>query len=104
MMNNWISYRTYALLGAVPVVGLWFWLANYGGLQVLLPSAVLALLAVFGIVGLFRAGGARRLQAAADAYAELEMARDRLFQQEQKLEKKIHSRRKYHARPQSQAR
>jgi hypothetical protein len=65
-----------AFLGFGGASGLWLGLAQ-GGVQVALAATVLALTAVLGAVWLVRDRAARRLNAAADAYAEREIARER---------------------------
>jgi hypothetical protein len=64
-----------ALLGSGGAAGLWWALAPTT-VPALLAAAVLALTAVPGTVWLARARTARRLNAAADAYATRELARE----------------------------
>jgi hypothetical protein len=80
MENNWIGRRKptslvwpATLLGAV---GLCFWLAHGAGVPVL-PAAALVSTVILGAAWLSRARAARRLNAAVDAYAAREIARER---------------------------
>jgi hypothetical protein len=73
----WLAaFVAIAGLGAGVAGELWLRSAEGGSWQALLPAAILALTAVLGIVLLFRARAARRWNAAVDAYAEREIARD----------------------------
>jgi hypothetical protein len=81
MKNNWFGRRTprslvwpAMFLGAG---GLWFCLAQGGGVTGPLGAAALVLTALLGIGWLSRVRASRRLNAALDAYAEREIDRER---------------------------
>ena len=81
MQNNFLGRRKAGgrlwpatFLGSGGAAGLWLGLAE-GGVQMLLASAVLAVMAVLGTVWLARDRAARRLNAVWEVYAERELAR-----------------------------
>ena len=80
MKSNWIRHTPTALIGQVALfgaAGIWFWLAHWDSIAELLVAAAVVLTAILGIVWFSGARAARRFNAAMDAYADLEIDRQR---------------------------
>jgi hypothetical protein len=72
-----VAYAAVAALAAALAAGVWWGVVDDRAWQAPLAAAGLAFTAVLGLVWLSRTRAVRRLRAAADAFAEREIARER---------------------------